>query len=62
MIRWTSITVTARGRDDNDGENGSSSDAAIAMMTWEHGDCLLMTPTDRNFDLVIHKGDLNCAM
>ena len=48
------------GRDD--GENYSFSDASIATMTWDHGDCLLMTPTDRTFELVINKGNLDCVM
>ena len=52
----------ARGRDNDNGKNGSSSDAAITTMTWEHGDCLSMTPVDRTFDLVINKGDLDCVM
>ena len=34
-------------------KNGSSSNAAIATMTWEHGDCLSMTPVDHTFNLVI---------
>ena len=54
--------VAARGHDDDDGKNGSSSDAAIATMMWEHGDCLSMTPTDRTFDLLINKGGLDCVM
>ena len=52
----------SRVRDDDDDENGSSSDVAIATMTWDHGDCLSMTPTDCTFDLVIDKGDLECIM
>ena len=31
-------------------------------MTWEHGDCLSMTPIYRIFDLVINKGYLDCVM
>ena len=31
-------------------------------MTWYHGDCLVMTPTDCTFNLVIDKGDLECVM
>ena len=54
--------ITARGWDDNGGENGSSYDTSIATMTWEHGDCLSMTPIYRIFDLVINKGDLDCVM
>ena len=50
-----------RGRH-NDDKNGSSSDTAITNMTWEHGDCLSMTPVDHTFDLVINKGDLDCVM
>ena len=42
MIRWPSVTVAARERDDDDGKSGSSFDATIAKMTWEHGDCLLV--------------------
>ena len=50
-----------RGRDDNC-ENGSSSYLDILKMTWEHVDCLLMTPADCTFDLVIDKGDMDCVM
>ena len=50
----------ARGRDD--GKNGSSSDAAIPTMMWEHGDCPFLPPAYRTFDLVIDKGDLDCVM
>ena len=49
------------GRDSN-GENYSSSDTAIATMTWENVVCLSMTPVDRTLDLVIDKGDLDCFM
>ena len=59
-IRWTSVTVAAGGRED--GENSSSSDAAIATMTWVYGDYLLMTPADQIFDLVIDKGNLDYVM
>ena len=31
-------------------------------MMWENSDCLLMTLADRNFDLVIDKGDLDWIM
>ena len=31
-------------------------------MTWEHGDCLLMNPADRIFNLVIDKRVLDCVM
>ena len=34
--------IWARGQDNS--KNGSSSDAAIDTMTWEHGDYLLMPP------------------
>ena len=60
MIRWSSVTVAARGQQEC--ENGSCSDAAITTMTWDHGDCLLMTLTYRTFNLVIDKGDLDCIM
>ena len=51
LIRWSIVTVAARGR--RDGENGSCSDASIATMTWGHGDCLSMTHIDRTFNLAI---------
>ena len=60
LIRWTSVMVTARGR--QDGENCSCSDAAIATIKWDHGDCLSMTPADCTFNLVIDKGDIDCIM
>ena len=60
-MRWPSVTVAARGWDD-DGKNGSSSDAAITTMMCEHSDSLSMTPTDRTFDIVTKKGDLDCIM
>ena len=50
----------AGGRDN--GKNGSSSDTAIAKMTWERGDCLLIPPVHRTFNLVINKGDLYCVV
>ena len=50
----------ARGRED--GENGSSSDAAITTMSWEHGDCILIPPADSTFNLVMNKGELECVM
>ena len=43
-------------------KNGSCWDAAVATMTWEHSDCLLMTPADCIFNLVIDKGTLYCVM
>ena len=30
--------------------------------TWDHGNCLSMTPADRIFDLVIDKGDMDCVV
>ena len=60
MIIWPSVTVAARGQRDD--KNSSCSDVAIATMTWEHGDCLLMTHADHTFNLVIDKGDLDCIM
>ena len=60
MIRWPSFTVAARGK--RDSENGSYSNAAIATITREYNDCLLMTPTDRTFTLLLNKGDLDCVM
>ena len=50
----------AEGQDN--GENGSSSDASVATMTWEHGECLSMPPADFTFDLVINNGALDCVM
>ena len=43
-------------------KNGSCWDAAVATMTWEHSDCLLMTPADCIFNLVIDKVALDCIM
>ena len=31
-------------------------------LTRENGNCLLMTPTDHIFNLVIDKGDMDCVM
>ena len=45
-----------RGQGTMGRKNGSCSDAAIATMTWEHGDCLSITPAARTFNLVIDKG------
>ena len=42
--------------------NGSCYDAAIVTVTWENIDCLLMTPADCTFNLVINKGALDCVM
>ena len=30
--------------------------------SWEHGNCLSMTPADLTFDIVIDKGDLDCIV
>ena len=49
-----------RGRDN--GENGSSSYAAIVTMPWKHSDCLSMTPAYRTFDFVIDKWDMDFVM
>ena len=45
-----------------DGKNVSSSNAAIVMMAWEHGDSLSIPPADHRFDLVINKVALDCVM
>ena len=41
---------------------GQHSEKRLLRRTWEHGNCLLMTPADRTSDLVIGKGDLDCVM
>ena len=54
--------VASGGRNGDDGGNGSSSNAAIATITWEHSYYISMTPVDRTFDLVIDTGALECVM
>ena len=58
-IRWPSVMVAG-----GDGKTSAKTahPPTWPSQTWKHGNCLLMTPADCTFDLVINWGDMDRVM